>query len=69
LLEIKPVDRAFYEKHIKDFLPKKIIDIHTHVWLEKFINKNENSLTRMVTWPELVAKDNSIENLMEDYEP
>lgn len=68
MLEIRPVDQVFYEKNIKDFLPDKIIDIHTHVWLEKFIKINNNNPTRMVTWPELVAKDNSIEDLLKTYE-
>lgn len=68
MLEIKPVDQAFYEKRIKSFLPNKIIDIHTHIWLERFINIEKNSPTRMLTWPELVAKDNSVEELMETYE-
>lgn len=67
MLEIKPVDRAFYEKRIKDFIPNKIIDIHTHIWLEKFKTKKTNGPIRVVAWPEIVAKDNSIEDLIETY--
>lgn len=67
-MEIKPVDRAFYQKHIRDFLPDRIIDIHTHVWLDKFINRNGRFPDRMVAWPELVAKDNSVEELIKTYE-
>jgi uncharacterized protein len=67
LLEIKPVDTEFYENYIKDFLPNKIIDIHTHIWLDKFKTKEITEPSRMVTWPDLVAKDNSIEELIETY--
>lgn len=30
--EYNDVDRAFWAEHLKDFLPHKIIDAHTHVW-------------------------------------
>ena len=36
LFEIREVDRAFYEKRLRYWLPEKIIDIHTHVWLKRF---------------------------------
>lgn len=68
LFEVKPVDSAFYEEHLKDFLPDNIIDIHTHVWLEKFKGKVQAGPVRAVTWPYLVAKDNSVEDLIETYE-
>jgi predicted TIM-barrel fold metal-dependent hydrolase len=66
LFEIKPVDKEYYESRIRDFLPDKIIDIHTHVWLEKFKSKTRSS--KLVTWPGLVARDNSVEDLIETYE-
>ena len=34
LFEVKPLDRKIYEEELRDFLPEKMIDIHTHVWLE-----------------------------------
>lgn len=67
LFEIKDVDKAFYEEKLKDFLPAKIIDIHTHVWLDEFKDKTPDENLRAVTWPSLVAKDNSIEDMMETY--
>ncbi|MCI8995378.1 MAG: hypothetical protein HFI30_06770 [Lachnospiraceae bacterium] len=36
LFEVTDYDRAFYETHLKDFLPRKIFDIHCHIYLEKF---------------------------------
>lgn len=67
LFELKDVDRDFYEKKLKDFLPDKIIDVHTHVWLERFKAEKYEGPARTVSWPRLVAKDNSIEDLMETY--
>ncbi|MDD5603098.1 MAG: amidohydrolase family protein [Eubacteriales bacterium] len=35
IFEIKKIDTDFYNEKIRDFLPEKIIDIHTHVWLKR----------------------------------
>ena len=67
LFEVKAVDRDFYQQRLQDFLPDKIIDIHTHVWLDKFQSKQPGECLRAVTWPHRVAEDNSIEDLMETY--
>ncbi len=67
LFEILEVDRRFYEARIRDFLPEKIIDIHTHVWLDRFRAQVSNDPLRAVTWPSRVALDNSIEDLIETY--
>jgi len=67
LFEVKEVDRLFYEQKLKDFLPERIIDIHTHVWLEHFVAPVNPSDLRAVTWPWLVASSNSIEDLLETY--
>lgn len=68
VLKIKDIDKHFYEDKLRDFLPEQIIDIHTHIWLEKFGIEAENSPARTVTWPSLVAKENSIEDLLGTYE-
>jgi predicted TIM-barrel fold metal-dependent hydrolase len=67
LFEVKLVDREFYAQRLQKFLPRRIIDIHTHVWLDRFKSKNKDENLRAVTWPERVALDNSIEDLMETY--
>ncbi|MBQ9545537.1 MAG: amidohydrolase [Clostridia bacterium] len=68
LFEVTPNDRKIYEQELKDFLPSKIIDVHTHVWLESLTTKRPaGEDSRAVTWPSLVAKDNSIEDLQETY--
>ena len=66
LFEVKDVDREFYQKHLAGFLPKKMVDIHTHIWLKSF-RVEMTSETRGQTWPRRVAEDNSIEDLLETY--
>jgi len=71
LFEVTPYDRKIYEEELRDFLPDKILDVHTHVWLDA-LREKKKSLTsgevkRVVTWPDLVALDNSIEDLQETY--
>lgn len=70
LFEVKPADRKIYEEELRDFLPDKLLDVHTHVWLEKFFPPRPlapGETKRCVTWPSLVARDNSIEDLQETY--
>ncbi|GGD53159.1 amidohydrolase family protein [Paenibacillus nasutitermitis] len=67
LFEIKDVDKIFYEEKLRDFLPERMIDIHTHVWLDSFRIHAANAPVRAVRWPSLVAKDNSVEDLFETF--
>jgi predicted TIM-barrel fold metal-dependent hydrolase len=64
-LEIKPVDRAFYEEKL-DYLPARLIDIHTHVWLSAH-RRASNLARRGPTWPGRVAAQNPIDDLLETY--
>ncbi|MBE6958769.1 MAG: hypothetical protein E7447_06445, partial [Ruminococcaceae bacterium] len=59
-----------WEEELRDFLPDKILDVHTHVWLDEhrhILEKDPNEVKRTVSWPNLVALDNSIEDLQETY--
>ena len=67
LFEVKNVDKEFYAEHLAGFLPAKMIDIHTHVWLKQFHPQSEQ-LNRGAQWPSLVAEDNCIEDLMQTYD-
>ncbi|MCC6445016.1 MAG: amidohydrolase family protein [Armatimonadetes bacterium] len=69
LIEIKDVDRRFYESRLRDWLPEKLIDIHTHVWRDGdyLPGTPPRGQERAVTWPSRVAKDNPIEDLQETY--
>jgi len=65
LFEVKDIDHQVYEQELKQFLPQKMIDIHTHVWLDRL--KKNVKRERVVTWPSLVAKENPIEDHLECY--
>ena len=69
LFEVTENDRRIYEEELRDFLPDKIIDIHTHVWLKGLNDPPPPSeiVKRTVNWPNLVAADDSIEDLQETY--
>ena len=66
LLRVTDVDRRFYEEELKEFLPKKFIDCHTHVWREEFATGRDDA-HRSCLWPHMVAKENSVEDLVETY--
>lgn len=65
LIEIKEIDKKVWNEELAEFLPDKIIDVHTHVWLDR-LKKNVKH-DRVVSWPALVAKENSIEDHLECY--
>ena len=68
LFEVTENDKRIYEEELRDFLPEKILDVHTHVWLESLtVPRPAGEDTRAVLWPSLVARDNSIEDLKETY--
>ena len=64
---INDYDKIFYKTRIMNFIPDRIIDIHTHIWLNKFITEKHTESSRVVQWPSLVAKENSIEDLIKTY--
>lgn len=66
LFDIKPVDAGIYNQELRNFLPDRIIDIHTHVWLKRFLVQKPKD-GRTVTWPSRVAADNPVEDLLETY--
>ena len=70
LFEVTDYDRKIWNEELKDFLPDKIIDVHTHVYLRKFITAASGSEPKrnLVTWTSTVAKENPIEDLQETYQ-
>ena len=65
--EIKDVDKKFYEERLQDFLPEKILDSHTHIWLDRLVNAGDSAAGKIQAWPLKVAKENSIEDLVAGY--
>ena len=54
LFEVTAYDKKVYEEELKDFLPDKMLDIHTHVRLTKNNPpKKPGEVKRTVTWPSL----------------
>jgi len=71
LFEVTANDRKIYEEELRDFLPDKIFDVHCHIALQEHKKPaplKPGEVKRTVTWPSLVAKQNSIEDLQETYE-
>lgn len=69
LFQVTDYDRQVWETELKDWLPDSIIDIHTHVWLNSLKDAPKGGAQHFtVSWPSLVAPDNSIEDLQETYE-
>jgi predicted TIM-barrel fold metal-dependent hydrolase len=66
LFEVKDVDWRFYDEKLQSFLPGRIIDVHTHVWLKDF--RQAPPTGRAVTWPLRVAEQDPVEDLVETYE-
>ena len=68
LFEVTDYDKKVWEEELKDFLPQKIIDVHTHVYKSSnFDPTPANEVKRTVSWTATVAKDNPIEDLQETY--
>jgi len=70
LFAVNAFDQQVYEQQLRDFLPRKIIDVHTHAWRDRDYGGHARAPKkekRTVSWPSLVAKDNSIEDLQETY--
>ena len=65
--EVKDIDRTFYNERLADFLPAKMIDVHTHVWLKTFFDETSVE-TRGAKWPSLVADENPIKDLFRTYQ-
>ena len=66
LFKVTDYDRQVYENELRDFLPPKIIDIHTHTYTLATVGPAPENL-RVVTWPSLVAAENPIEDHQEAY--
>ena len=68
LFEVTDYDRKVWEEQLKDFLPDKILDVHTHVYLRSLMEPPKTPQPkRTVSWTSTVARENSIEDLQETY--
>ena len=68
LFEVTEHDKKIYEEELRDFLPDRIIDVHTHVYKNCYIEPEEaETVHKTVVWSSLVASENPIEDLDETY--
>lgn len=67
LFDYTDYDRQVYETELRDFLPPRLIDMHTHIWKREFTIPDPSTVSRGVSWPLRVALDNPIEDLQETY--
>lgn len=56
-------DVKVYEEELREFLPKHIVDAHTHVYTVDAKKPEKGP----VYWPSRVAEDNSIEDIVQTY--
>lgn len=67
LFEVTDLDRKIWEEELKDFLPDKILDVHTHVYRKEDNEAGRTKHAGIVTWTQAVAEDDPIEDLQETY--
>lgn len=61
-------DKKIWQEELAPFLPQKIFDIHTHVYLKKNMPPLPEGTVRKVTWAGAVAEENPIEDLKYVYD-
>ena len=67
LFEVTDYDRKIWEEELKDFLPDRILDVHTHVYRKEDKGAVKAKQAGIVTWTDAVAEDDPIEDLRETY--
>lgn len=69
LFEVTEYDKKVWEEELRDFLPDKILDVHTHVYKKEFFDppKTDSDSRGLVSWIYAVADENPIEDLEETY--
>ena len=56
LFEVTEYDKKVWEEELRDFLPEKIIDIHTHVYKREFFEQSPDTARRgLVSWTSTVC--------------
>lgn len=65
VVAMNDLDRQIYQDRLKDFLPDKMIDIHTHIWLNSA--RNDLKRDRVVAWPSMVADESPVEDHLQSY--
>ncbi len=64
-LIVNDYDRRVYREELRDFLPPRFIDLHTHVWLDEFADYGGHH--GGASWTRTMATDMTTEQLLETY--
>lgn len=67
MFEPTEYDLQVYEKHLRDFLPQRIIDVHAHLWKTEMERVDPNERKGCVDWPHMVSPESTIEDLQSSY--
>lgn len=62
VLENKQLDKMVYQEELKEYLPKNIIDIHTHLWRKSDVGVIPVDPNAPVRWPSKVVEENTVED-------
>ena len=65
--EVRDRDMELYRRHLAGFLPARMIDVHTHVWLKALVGA-ASPTAHVSSWPDRVADENPINHLLRTYE-
>lgn len=65
-IELTKFDQKVYETELKSFLPRHIIDIHTHISKKEFARKDMDD-KGLVKWTKMVAEECTMEDLDATY--
>lgn len=63
--QMSEYDKTVYEERLRDFLPERMADCHTHIWKKEF--GGETPAKGCVSWTRMVAKDCTAEDLLQTY--
>lgn len=65
--EVRDRDLELFHRHLAGFLPARMIDVHSHVWLKALVNSS-SPVSHTTSWPDRVADENPIDHLLRTYE-
>ena len=65
IVEMTERDKRIYDTELKDFLPERMLDVHSHVFNRHILPPPDPN--KKPTWASIVMKEGSIESLEETY--
>jgi hypothetical protein len=65
--EVRDTDMELYHRRLAGFLPARMIDVHTHVWLKAFAGSSPPA-SLVSSWPDRVADEDPIDDLLRTYD-